>query len=88
MSGLPGLRKHPRLRGEDSTPMTSSLSVMETPPLTRGRRREARGLGRRLGNTPAYAGKTGGEPPAAPRRRKHPRLRGEDTGPTKFASVA
>ena len=61
---------------------------METPPLTRGRRREARGLGRRLGNTPAYAGKTGGEPPAAPRRRKHPRLRGEDTGPTNFSSTA
>ena len=53
-----GYEKHPRLRGEDPTLGKRRTQPSETPPLTRGRRRE-RGIRRGGGgNTPAYAGKT------------------------------
>ena len=58
-------------------PLTTSCRP-ETPPLTRGR--QAPGISRRLslGNTPAYAGKTGGSEQQKDAFEKHPRLRGED----------
>ena len=52
-------QKHPRLRGEDSASSHFIGSLTETPPLTRGRLRGRNVLGASLGNTPAYAGKTG-----------------------------
>ena len=70
--------KHPRLRGEDFQANGGSISVGETPPLTRGRPTEEIAAFVSSGNTPAYAGKTPpncGRPQSA---RKHPRLRGED----------
>ena len=71
-------RKHPRLRGEDFGRPSTAIIRAETPPLTRGRQLWC-GLKRgRIGNTPAYAGKTGTPSTPATRPRKHPRLRGED----------
>ena len=70
--------KHPRLRGEDFRGRGAKLCVSETPPLTRGRLRGRRPVGRRRGNTPAYAGKTRFRRSFGTRGRKHPRLRGED----------
>ena len=52
---------------------------LETPPLTRGRRsRTSRSRSSRR-NTPAYAGKTRAPECRSRSRRKHPRLRGEDS---------
>ena len=51
-------RKHPRLRGEDSTIRFSLKRSMETPPLTRGRPAVTGPCLEANGNTPAYAGKT------------------------------
>ena len=50
--------KHPRLRGEDSSVVQPASLRMETPPLTRGRLLPLRIDADRVGNTPAYAGKT------------------------------
>ena len=70
--------KHPRLRGEDSHPLSSQLCPAETPPLTRGRPLSF--------DTVALCGRKHprlrGEDAKTIRRReacwKHPRLRGED----------
>ena len=51
-------RKHPRLRGEDKSKVLKVVFILETPPLTRGRHARRNPEGYRLGNTPAYAGKT------------------------------
>ena len=74
----PKNRKHPRLRGEDRFFQCGEYGELETPPLTRGRRRHARRVGGRLGNTPAYAGKTNDLGKRYRGNWKHPRLRGED----------
>ena len=50
--------KHPRLRGEDDGAARVVDALVETPPLTRGRRRQKGARARPAGNTPAYAGKT------------------------------
>ena len=52
--------------------------MMETPPLTRGRRGVLNCIHPADGNTPAYAGKTGPHLRDDRRAWKHPRLRGED----------
>ena len=52
------LRKHPRLRGEDTLSIVRTVAMMETPPLTRGRLSSYISIGKSDGNTPAYAGKT------------------------------
>ena len=70
--------KHPRLRGEDSLSVRRAYVIVETPPLTRGRRERALSRMRPSRNTPAYAGKTGRVRGEYARDGKHPRLRGED----------
>ena len=72
------LRKHPRLRGEDSRLNRLDHPEAETPPLTRGRPDSSGRETETEGNTPAYAGKTAVPRRCRTRRRKHPRLRGED----------
>ena len=54
--------KHPRLRGEDVVCEFWTTGLIETPPLTRGRRRRCRCAFARARNTPAYAGKTASRP--------------------------
>ena len=71
-------RKHPRLRGEDLQANNVCVTGQETPPLTRGRRKRLKTFKRKIGNTPAYAGKTGTTSMVKMGYRKHPRLRGED----------
>ena len=71
-------RKHPRLRGEDSSDLRRNFVVTETPPLTRGRPAWVAEAKPTKGNTPAYAGKTCHDTPHDAEARKHPRLRGED----------
>ena len=71
-------QKHPRLRGEDLTPAATPAPLQETPPLTRGRLQDDLQVKTRIGNTPAYAGKTRKRLGSRGRSRKHPRLRGED----------
>ena len=70
--------KHPRLRGEDSAVISIRRKIVETPPLTRGRRKGSAETVKAFGNTPAYAGKTASERPPPGGTWKHPRLRGED----------
>mgnify|MGYP007100369607 CR=1 FL=1 len=79
-SARPG-QKHPRLRGEDNTKVIQNESLLETPPLTRGRPIVSDRRGDSLRNTPAYAGKTENQSRKAYRPEKHPRLRGEDIRP-------
>ena len=71
-------RKHPRLRGEDWKVPALVVNARETPPLTRGRHEPSPWHRSRLGNTPAYAGKTRCFPRLYEVLWKHPRLRGED----------
>ena len=71
-------RKHPRLRGEDSSSAPLVGNATETPPLTRGRPKQVARDRLHNGNTPAYAGKTTISFVVILMRRKHPRLRGED----------
>ena len=70
--------KHPRVCGEDLSPLIKVLPVMETPPRMRGRLAMYRQKTGKMRNTPAYAGKT--HPPRCRRLRqqKHPRVCGED----------
>ena len=78
ISSCSPVRKHPRLRGEDYRRPVAHRSPLETPPLTRGRRRRTCWRSKRLRNTPAYAGKTRILCFFVPEHQKHPRLRGED----------
>ncbi len=71
--------KHPRLRGEDWVSWLKRPGLAETPPLTRGRRSRTTRLRDVRRNTPAYAGKTPCRRSLQSPRRKHPRLRGEDS---------
>ena len=73
------VRKHPRLRGEDTNYGAGDGSTTETPPLARGRLRVSEREKNRSGNTPACAGKTHSGGSHGRLRQKHPRLRGEDT---------
>ena len=74
--------KHPRLRGEDNRKLSRFRQVTETPPLARGRHCFFLSLRRLARNTPACAGKTRFFRSRNRDRRKHPRLRGEDSGTT------
>ena len=78
LHGLDLVKKHPRLRGEDSGKSCFTTQSMETPPLTRGRPGLSKPFGFLEGNTPAYAGKTFASLCSRQSTRKHPRLRGED----------
>ena len=72
------LRKHPRLRGEDSKWTGALMMIPETPPLTRGRLSHLVATLFSVRNTPAYAGKTFLQRFVRAFCQKHPRLRGED----------
>ena len=76
---VPEYGKHPRLRGEDAERESAATASRETPPLTRGRPHNPRPRASCPGNTPAYAGKTPCQSRTTSSRRKHPRLRGEDS---------
>ncbi len=80
-------QKHPRLRGEDEHFDTPRAPLQETPPLTRGRRQGGESLREALGNTPAYAGKTGRGVTLPLQAGKHPRLRGEDSVPRRVSEA-
>ena len=71
--------KHPRLRGEDPETKAIGLTIVETPPLARGRLEVDRAEAVRTGNPPACAGKTEAVADRISALRKHPRLRGEDS---------
>ena len=76
--GLPRVRDHPRMRGEDSHLRPNSLPIHGSPPHARGRPfDETLVLGERR-ITPACAGKTGVRPDKHHRWTDHPRMRGED----------
>ena len=72
------VQKHPRLRGEDLAKKVKEKEERETPPLTRGRLLMKFYEAMKIGNTPAYAGKTMTFAAVATSTEKHPRLRGED----------
>ena len=71
-------RKHPRVCGEDQNPVAPAELHRETPPRMRGRRCTSIACPERIGNTPAYAGKTGFSTTSRRTRKKHPRVCGED----------
>ena len=75
----PASQKHPRLRGEDTLRGVHQSYGLETPPLARGRPPLEKGSSSGARNTPACAGKTYDREEKTVRRRKHPRLRGEDS---------
>ena len=55
------MKKHPRVCGEDFSGASKLKDIEETPPRMRGRPRTAGAVKPCAGNTPAYAGKTGGK---------------------------
>ena len=75
--------EHPRVRGEDNDLRANSHAGVGTPPRARGRLAHCLAHCLNDGNTPACAGKTGGEEQAWADRGEHPRVRGED-GPSMF----
>ena len=79
---LKGFRKHPRSRGENDEAMLAQELDEETPPLARGKLDGFAGARRRLGNTPARAGKTLSRQPYSRHAWKHPRSRGENSART------
>ena len=78
-SGCPcrGREDHPRLRGEKSGRRAASASATGSPPLTRGKGVSHARLGKAVGITPAYAGKSVSAIFLLPPLWDHPRLRGE-----------
>ena len=77
-AGPASTRKHPHVRGEDSSLATAALTSAETPPRAWGR-----SLTRPVEisadrNTPTCVGKIAAAYPASVRPQKHPHVRGED----------
>ena len=73
------LRKHPRIRGENLELVDVCEEFLETSPHTRGEP-GCDGLTDVEGrNIPAYAGRTRHPAKGGGRRRKHPRIRGENS---------
>ena len=75
---VPGVKKHPRVCGEDAAPGQDRASEVETPPRMRGRPAPLSHTIRLQGNTPAYAGKTRFSILISASAEKHPRVCGED----------
>ena len=73
-------RDHPRMRGEDRGLSLADPRVLGSPPHARGRLAGLRGHDRKVGITPACAGKTPGRTSGKPPPPDHPRMRGEDAG--------
>ena len=70
--------KHPRVCGEDQRAVCRFCVQLETPPRMRGRLFGPKNRELRLGNTPAYAGKTLAFNPDRAYVKKHARVCGED----------
>ena len=70
--------KHPRIRGENRSVAKAEFSVAETSPHTRGEQTFFFFVPNRLGNIPAYAGRTKVSQAYGYDIRKHPRIRGEN----------
>ena len=70
-------RDHPRLRGEKAAPANPSPKSKGSPPLARGKGGRASVGGKDARITPACAGKSWRAVFLLPRRKDHPRLRGE-----------
>ena len=73
------LRNTPAYAGKTCSGVSWIRVWMETPPLTRGRPGNVLCRSESLRNTPAYAGKTRMRAKRAFAKKKHPRLRGEDS---------
>ena len=74
----PDFGNTPRVCGEDSQKTMSTVHLTETPPRMRGRPGGYSDVDMRVGNTPAYAGKTYYNAKAEFYNKKHPRVCGED----------
>ena len=74
---LQNLQDHPRLRGEHSSSQLKALSIVGSPPPTRGTHPMNRTILLWTGITPAYAGNTRTRYEAKNDDQDHPRLRGE-----------
>ena len=72
-----GCRDHPRVCGEKSELSSSLLSYQGSPPRMRGKGERKTGKTRRVGITPAYAGKRLREGAYQARGEDHPRVCGE-----------
>ena len=72
-----GTRDHPRLRGEKRDARKVRSAGRGSPPLTRGKGVSHARLGKAVGITPAYAGKSVSAIFLLPPLWDHPRLRGE-----------
>ena len=75
---VPGIRAHPRSRGENAAAWTDEVAATGSSPLTRGKRRGDcdSSAGARL--IPAHAGKTVGKCGDLVPLAAHPRSRGEN----------
>ena len=70
--------KHPHMRGEDPSTVTTPPETMETPPHAWGRLGLSGDSGLSPGNTPTCVGKTSEAKETTALPGKHPHMRGED----------
>ena len=75
---LRGRRAHPRSRGENPCPASSSTTSRGSSPLTRGKPEGLVWVVDQTRLIPAHAGKTRTEQPTPPPHSAHPRSRGEN----------
>ncbi len=75
------VKKHPHVRGEDSSPMPFGRVIEETPPRAWGRLFAPAKPHRDSGNTPTCVGKTHERERGVIIMEKHPHVRGEDPLP-------
>ena len=80
MPASPGLRAHPRSRGENGWDAATNLAAAGSSPLTRGKQDLARQPPQGRGLIPAHAGKTSISRVGSWVSRAHPRSRGENLG--------
>ena len=66
------------MRGEEGDDTTKAMDTLEIPPRARGRVLLTGGRMKRIGNTPACAGKSGWRCVLMICGRKYPRVRGEE----------
>ena len=69
---------HPRSRGDNAVPLTLIVSILGSPPLTRGQRNPGTHGQDVLGITPAHAGTTLMVGIVLPATQDHPRSRGDN----------
>ena len=80
--------KHPHVRGEDISDLSTSGNHGETPPRAWGRLQQAFGHGQRCRNTPTCVGKTCHWRQQEGPDQKHPHVRGEDAYPQTLSQKA